>query len=170
MIVLVPPGHVDRDALLVFELENRAFFEARINARAPDYYSAAGVTQAIQSAIDDAAAGRGYQFLVKSGDEIIGRINLRDVVRSPMRSAVLGYRIGEAHAGKGHASAALRLLQEIAFGRLGLVRIEAGVHDSNLASARVLLRNGFVQFDQTPNSVELDGVWHDRLHFERYAQ
>ena len=153
MIVLAPPGHADRDALLAFELANRAFFEARINARAADYYSADGVTQAIQAAIDDAAADHGYQFLVKADDgAILGRINLRDVTRTPVSSAVLGYRIGEAHGGKGHASAALLALLEVAFGRLGLERIEAGVRASNLASARVLLRNGFVQFAHTPTA------------------
>ena len=170
MVTLAPVEHADRDALLAFELANRAFFEASINARAPAYYSPEGVAQAIQAAIDAAAADRGYQFLVKEADgAIIGRINLRDVERAHFHSAELGYRIGEAYGGKGYATTAVRALLEIAFGQLRLHRIEAGARDGNLGSVRVLLRNGFVQFGHSRRSFELNSVWHDRLHFERHA-
>lgn len=169
MLALVAVEQADRDALLAFEVANRAFFEASIKPRAAAYYSQQGVMQAIDDAIDDAAADRGYQFLVKSDTgDILGRINLRDVERAH-GSAMLGYRIGAAHVRKGHASAAVRAVMEIAFGRLGLRRIEAGARASNLGSVRVLLHNGFVQFGHTPDGVALNGVLHDRLHFERYA-
>jgi ribosomal-protein-alanine N-acetyltransferase len=164
MVTLVPPDLTDVDALLAFELVNRAFFEANINARSAAYYSVAGVAQAIQSAIDDAAADRGYQFLVKSdAGTILGRINLRDVQRAHFHYAVLGYRIAEHQTGKGYASAAVRALLDIAFGRLGFKRLEAGARASNLGSVRVLLRNGFTQFGHSRRSFELHGVWHDRL-------
>lgn len=170
MVVLAPVEQADRDALLAFELGNRAFFEANINARPPAYYSAAGVAQAIDVAIADAGAGRGYQFLIKSPDgEILGRINLRDVERAHLHSAVLGYRIAEVQGGKGYASSAVRALLEIAFGQLGLLRIEASARTSNPGSVRVLERNGFSQFGLSRRSFLLDGVWHDRLLFERHA-
>jgi ribosomal-protein-alanine N-acetyltransferase len=170
MVILVPPTLADAEALLAFECANRAFFEASINARSASYYSAEGVALAIQAAIDDASADRGYQFLVKSHDgTIIGRINLRDVAREHFQAAVLGYRIGAAHCGKGYATAAVRALLDMAFGPLRLHRIEAGARAGNLGSVQVLLRNGFVQFGHSRRSFELDGVWHDRLHFERHA-
>lgn len=65
MVELVAVSHADRAALLAFELENRAFFEANINARAATFYFDEGVNSAIDGVIDDAAADRGYQFLVK---------------------------------------------------------------------------------------------------------
>jgi len=170
MVVLAAVEQADRDALLAFELVNRAFFEANINARPPAYYSTAGVAQAIDIAIADTAAGRGYQFLIKSREgEILGRINLRDVGRTHLHSAVLGYRIAEAQGGKGYASAAVRELLDIAFGRLGLMRIEASARVTNPGSVRVLERNGFSQFDHLRDSFLLNGVWHDRLLFERHA-
>jgi len=169
MVVLAPVEQSDRDALLAFELANRAFFEAHINARPAAYYSASGVTQAIDIAIADAAADRGYQFLIKSNGEIVGRINLRDVERTHMHSAVLGYRIAEAQGGKGYASSAVRELLDIAFGRLRLLRIEASARTSNPGSVRVLERNGFSQFGHSRRSFLLDGVWQDRLLFERHT-
>jgi ribosomal-protein-alanine N-acetyltransferase len=170
MIVLAPVTRADRDALFAFELANRAFFEAHINARAAGYYSVDGVTQAIQTAIDDVAADRGYQFLVKSADgEILGRINLRDVARGEVPSATLGYRIAAAHGGQGHASAAVRMLLDIAFAPLGLRRIAASARVSNLGSVRVLQRTGFTQVGTAPGSFLLGGVWHDKFLFEQYA-
>lgn len=165
LVELVAVQPADHAALLAFELENRAFFEAHINARAAAYYSDEGVRQAIANAVADAASDLGYQFLIKAGGAIVGRINLRDVDRI-RGSAVLGYRIAEAQLRKGYAGAAVRALLDIAFGRLGLQRIEAGARISNLGSVQVLLNNGFVQCGLTPGGVVLNGVAHDRLHFE----
>lgn len=167
MVELVAVSHADRAALLAFELENRAFFEANINARAATFYSDEGVKSAIDGALDDAAADRGYQFLVKSDKgDILGRINLREVERE-RGSAVLGYRIGAAHVRQGHASAAVRAVLEIAFGRLGLRRIVAGARTSNFGSVQVLLRTGFGRLDDVADTVELNGVVHEHVYFER---
>lgn len=170
MLVLAASEPGDAAALLAFELANRAFFEAHINARPAAYYSLAGVAHAIQVAIDDAAADRGYQFLVKSGDgAIVGRVNLRNVQRGHFHSAVLGYRFAEAQGRKGHASAAVGAVLDIAFGRLQLLHIRADARHGNAASVRVLERNGFVQLGVSRCSYELNGVLHDHLHFERHA-
>ena len=164
-IHLAAPGHADVDALLAFELANRAFFESTINAR-PPWNS----RRAVALAIEEAEKDRGYQFLVKSGaGDIVGRVNLSNVRRPHFHSAVLGYRIGESAGGKGYASGAVRQVLDFAFGALGLLRIEADARAENLGSVRVLLRNGFVQFGHSRRSFELKGVWYDRLHFERHA-
>ena len=169
-ITLSAPVPADLEQLLAFELDNRAWFEASINARPPAYYAREGVGIAIAAAIDDAAHDRGYQFLVRSSDgELIGRVNLGAVKRAHFHSAVLGYRIGRAAGGKGYASEAVRQVLAIAFGRLGLWRIEADASTGNAGSIRVLERNGFLQYGRSRRSFELRGTWHDRLHFERHA-
>jgi ribosomal-protein-alanine N-acetyltransferase len=167
---LRPPSAADISQLLDFELKNRRYFEEHINARLPGYYSEAGVARAIDDAMADAARDRGYQFLLctESG-ELVGRVNLSGIKREHFHSAVLGYRIAESAGGKGYASEAVRQLVEIAFGELGLFRIEADARVENVGSARVLLRNGFVQYGHSKRSFELAGIWYDRLHFERHA-
>lgn len=170
MIGLVAPGHGHIDALLGFELANRAFFEATINARPASYYSREGVGLAVAQAMADAYADIGYQYLVvDDAGRILGRVNLSVVKRAHFHSAVLGYRIGQAHGGKGVAGEAVRQVLEIAFGTLRLQRIEADCRIDNLASRRVLERNGFHQFGHSRRSFELGGVWYDRLHFECHA-
>lgn len=169
-MLLVPPSHPDAASLLAFELENRAFFEATINARPAGYYSLEGVQASISSAMADAMVDRGYQFLLKDDSgAILGRANLSAVKRAHFHSAVLGYRIGESACGKGCAREAVRQILDIAFGKLHLARIEADCRIDNEASKRVLLRNGFVEYGRSRRSFELGGVWHDRLHFECHA-
>ena len=158
----------DAAALLRFELDNRAFFEANINARPADFYSASGVEASIDDAIREAREDRAYRFLIRDeADEIVGRVNLTQVQRAHFHSAELGYRIGEAHCGKGYASEAVRLVLARAFDELGLIRVEAIARPENEGSVRVLLRNGFTQYGRTSRSFELGGQWYDRLHFER---
>lgn len=166
---LVRPTLADVDALFAFERDNRAFFEATINARPAACYSIDGVAQVVTHAMQDAGDDLGYQYLVKVAGRIVGRVNLSGVRRAHFHSAVLGYRIGEAACGKGYAGEAVRQVLGIAFGELGLARIEADCRVENAGSVRVLLRNGFTQFGQSRRSFELGGVWYDRLHFECHA-
>jgi len=167
---LAPIQLSDATALRDFEARNRAFFEATINARPAAYYDPGGVEQAIVLALEDARRDRGYQYLLKDGDgTILGRVNLGAVRRAHFHSATLGYRIAQPECGKGHACEAVRQVLEIAFGELGLARIEADCRFENAASVRVLLSNGFTQFGHSRRSFELHGVWYDRLHFERHA-
>ena len=170
VIVLTPPGPDDVEALLAFELENRAFFEARINARPASYYSHEGVADAIAAAIRDAQADIAHQFLIRdAAGAIVGRVNLTRIRRTHFHSAEIGYRIGEAHNGRGYARDAVRTALEYAFDTLRLQRVEAVASPENAGSIRVLARNGFVQYGHSRRSFQLDGRWYDTLHFERHA-
>ena len=167
---LRPPTPADLDELLDFELRNRAFFEAHINARPAGYYSADGVRAAIETARREAVGDTGYQFLIHdAGGTLVGRVNLSRVRRAHFHSAELGYRIAEAAQGQGFAREGVRQVLALAFGELKLWRVEATARDGNEGSARVLLRNGFSAFGRSRRSFELGGSWHDLLHYERHA-
>lgn len=170
LLQLVPPSLDIADELLRFEIDNRAFFEARINSRPAAYYSPDGVRAAIALAEREAAEDKGYQFLVRAeAGELVGRVNLVGVKRSHFQMCELGYRMAESACGRGYASEAVRLVLARAFGELGLKRVEAVARVGNEGSVKVLLRNGFREFGRSLRSFELGGVWHDRLHFERHA-
>ncbi|WP_457445669.1 GNAT family N-acetyltransferase [Roseateles sp. P5_E4] len=170
LLELIAPTPDVADELLRFETDNRAFFETRINSRPPDFYSHEGVGAAIALAEREAAEDKGYQFLVRTvAGELVGRVNLIGVKRAHFQMAELGYRMAESACGRGYASEAVRLVLAMAFGELGLMRVEANARVGNGGSVKVLLRNGFRQFGHSLRSFELGGVWHDRLHFERHA-
>jgi ribosomal-protein-alanine N-acetyltransferase len=158
----------DAPALLAFELANRDYFEARINARPAAFYSEDGVRAAIAEADAAWAGDRAFQYLVIDAGRIVGRVNLTAVRRPHFNSAELGYRVGADEGGRGVASRAVALCLEQAFGAHGLGRIEAIARPENLGSVRVLERNGFVAFGRSRRSFELHGEWFDRVLFERH--
>lgn len=170
-IHLSAPSLVDAEALLAFELANRAFFETHINARPAHYYSLDGVRAAIAQAQQEAAADQAYQHLVRDeAGTLVGRVNLSRVRRAHYHSAELGYRIAQSACGQGYASAAVRLALARAFGELQLLRVEAIARPGNIGSLRVLANNGFRLFGRSSRSFQLHGEWHDLEHYELHAQ
>lgn len=162
------PAHAD--ALLAFELENRAFFEASINARPEADYQPEGLRAAIAQAMHDAEAGVAFRYLVLDArGAIVGRVNLTGVRRAHFHCADLGYRVAQSACGQGVASDAVRQVLAQAFGPLGLRRVQACARPENVASVAVLRRNRFSMFGRSRRSFELHGAWYDRLYFEAHA-
>lgn len=75
----------------------------------------------------------------------------------------------EGHTGRGLASAALTEIVDFAFGELELHRLEAGTLVDNVASQRVLLKNGFERFGLARRFLLIAGEWRDHVLFERIA-
>jgi [ribosomal protein S5]-alanine N-acetyltransferase len=165
-IEICPPAIADATALLDFEMSNRAFFEARINARPPGFYSYEAVRYSIEEASQYRLLGTGYHYLIKSSGEILGRVNLTGVAKRYYNKATLGYRIGEAHSGNGIGTHAVNLVLAEAFEKLNLWRIEALVRADNIASLRVLEKNGFSIYGHAKQGMYFNDAWHDLLHVE----
>jgi RimJ/RimL family protein N-acetyltransferase len=99
------------------------------------------------------AAVDSYLFAIEAESEHVGNLKIGPI--NPHHGcADLSYFIGErASWGRGIATAAIRIASSIAFGPLGLYRLQAGVYASNLGSIRVLEKTGFRQ----------EGVWRRQL-------
>lgn len=111
-----------------------------------------------------------FRFGIVAGDgRIIGSINLTNVVRGAFRSANLGYWVAAAEQRRGHATTAVAETCAFAFGEAGLHRLEAGTLLENLASQRVLDRNGFTRIGVSPRHLEIAGAWRDHVLFARTA-
>ena len=158
----------DAPDLLAFELANRLYFERWVNARGDDFYSLESVSNTIEVAERERRDDLSHQYLVIVGTEIAGRVNLKSVTRPYFNKAELGYRIGEKFSGKGHASKAVDLVLQEAFGALGLWRIEATARPDNPGSVRVLEQNGFEVYGRSQKCYRLHDTWYDLLHFERH--
>ncbi len=82
-------------------------------------------------------------FGIEYDGEIVGAIGFElqsDVYRL---SAELGYWIGEPYWGKGIATQSVKSMVKFGFNELNLIRIYAGVFESNKASMKVLEKAGF---------------------------
>ena len=112
------------------------------------------------------ASHQGHLVLEAATDEIVGVINLNEIVRGPSQSAYLGYYAFEPHAGKGLMAAGLRQVIGLAFGKLKLHRLEANIQPNNLRSLGLVERLGFQREGYSPRYLKLGGRWRDH---ERWA-
>lgn len=126
-------------ALLRFELDNRAYFAAWISDRGDEFYAHFAERHDALLAKQQAGGGA-YYVLVEDDGSVVGRVNLYFVEGD---SAELGYRMAEAAAGRGLATAAVRELCDLAADEYGLRRIVAAASRQNIASQKVLINAGF---------------------------
>ncbi len=81
-------------------------------------------------------------FLIFSGDQLVGIIGLKDINYTDLNAHV-GYWIGKEYWNHGFASDALALVSKYCRSELGMIRLYTSVLDYNLPSLRVLMKNGF---------------------------
>ena len=141
-ITLTPLALADAGALYAFERANRAWFEAWVPAR-PEAYR---TPESLAALIEEQLAGPDAMFLIRSGPQIVGRLNLTNIAEG---AADLGYRVGEAACGRGVATEAVRLGLDAARS-MGLTAINVRVKPDNPASAQVLAKSGFDRIGTEP--------------------
>jgi ribosomal-protein-alanine N-acetyltransferase len=108
-------------------------------------------------------------FAIVDGEAIVGTIALSNIVRRFLQSAVLGYWVARDRQGRGLATLAAGEVVRFAFDELGLHRVEAGTLVDNVASQRVLEKNGFTRIGLARRYLLIGGEWRDHILFERLA-
>lgn len=107
--------------------------------------------------------------MITDAGRLIGRITLSDIVRGPFQSCRLGYWVSAAENGRGFATTAVAEIASVAFGELGLHRIEAGTLVHNVGSQRVLERNGFKRIGLAESYLRIAGMWQDHVLYQLLA-
>jgi RimJ/RimL family protein N-acetyltransferase len=102
-------------------------------------------------------------FAIATEAELIGGIGLELGSDVESGSAEVGYWLGEPFWGGGIATAALRTFSAWAFEQFELVRLQACVFGSNLASARVLEKCNFTFEGRLRRAVVKEGRRMDML-------
>jgi ribosomal-protein-alanine N-acetyltransferase len=107
------------------------------------------------------------QYVILEDGAVAGTVQLVNIHYDSFRSAMIGYWVAEAHAGKGLASRAVAEIMDVAFGDLGLHRVEAGTAVANVPSQRVLERNRFTKVGLMREHLLIGGEWVDHYLWER---
>jgi len=146
---------------------NRDFLAPTDPTRADDYFTIDGQQGVITAALEAHDAGTLAPYVVLDDtDRVIGCVTLNNIVRGPLQSATLGYWVDQTHNGRGLASAAVREMLVVAFGDLGLHRLEAGTLLHNVRSQRVLERNGFERYGIAQGLLKIQGLWQDHAMYQ----
>ncbi|MCW4012064.1 MAG: GNAT family N-acetyltransferase [Candidatus Bathyarchaeota archaeon] len=77
----------------------------------------------------------------------------------------IGYAVVEDARGKGVCSEAVRMIVDYLFLRKNIVRIQASINPDNLASEKVLTKNGFTREGVLRQSFYSRGVYRDTVVF-----
>jgi len=105
-----------------------------------------------------------FGIALKVSDEVIGGIDLAKLDWDN-KSGELGYWLGRKFWGKGLMSEAVRLILDFGFNGLDLHRIWAIVYEGNIASRKVLERNGFTLEGVLRETLLRGGKWHNELRY-----
>jgi [ribosomal protein S5]-alanine N-acetyltransferase len=160
--VIRPLTADDAEELAALLVENRAFLAPFEPDGSERFYTPEGQRERLER------DGK-HAFAIFDGDRIAGTVALSNVVRGPHESANLGYWVAEPLNGRGVATKAVGELIPIAFGELGLHRLEAGTLVDNIASQRVLEKNGFQQVGIARGYLHIAGAWRDHVLFQLLA-
>ena len=160
-VIIRPPKISDCAAFLAGVKQSRALHRNWINPKA-------ATRKTFAEYLKRFAEGANYSFLVvhRETKDIVGVINLNNVVRGNLQSAALGYYAFAPHAGKGLMGEGMMLVLKEAFGKLKLHRLEAGIQRENKASIALVKRCGFVKEGFSRRFVKVCGKWKDH---ERWA-
>lgn len=149
---------------------NRKFLAPLEPARADEYFTADGQRRVIRGILQEHSQGKSLPHVILDGaGEVAGRITLNSIVRGAFQSCSMGYWVDAAHNGRGLATAAVRSLTLTALEDLGLHRVQAEILPHNVASKRVLERNGFARYGTAPSYLKIAGHWQDHDLYQLLA-
>ena len=107
-----------------------------------------------------------YLARLRDGGDIVGFLNLGEIIRGSLQQAFVGYGGVAGHSGQGLMAEAMQLVLREAFVTLKLHRIEANIQPENAASIALARRSGFVREGFSPRYLKINGRWRDH---ERWA-
>ncbi|MCQ2530377.1 MAG: GNAT family N-acetyltransferase [Lachnospiraceae bacterium] len=97
--------------------------------------------------------------------KVVGNISVEQKSDVYCRDGEIGYMLIDDYKGKGIMTEAAAKICEIAFSELNLLRITGLVYAPNVASQKVLLKNGFMQEGFQKNAVYKNGEVYDLCLF-----
>lgn len=110
-------------------------------------------------------SGAALPFAVTYDDVLVGQLTVANVTRGALRSAQIGYWIGERYAGRGITPLAVALATDHCFRAAGLHRIQIDIRPENTASLRVVRKLGFREEAHFGRYLDIDGKFRDHLGF-----
>ncbi len=114
----------------------------------------------LRKSIQKRRKGLEYNFAVVQDAEIIGAVGLK-VDQHRKHIGEIGYFVAREHWGRGIAGRAVRLLEQFAFRRFGITRLEIVTLRANRASKRVALKSGYTREGVQRGKQRQEGKYYD---------
>lgn len=108
-------------------------------------------------------------LFLKAEQQLLGGMTIGYIRRGAAQCCMIGYWMGERHAGRGHMLAALNLAIPYIFSELQLHRIEAACIPDNERSIRLLEKAGFRREGYLREYLKINGAWRDHVMYSLLA-
>lgn len=106
---------------------------------------------------------RGFVIAHKDTEEYIGQLDLLKI-DWPNRNALIGITIGtKDNLGKGYGTESIQLLQDFAFNKLNLHKLELEVREFNYRAIACYKKCGFIEEGRIRESFFVDGKYTDTI-------
>ena len=162
-LVLREPADGDARTVLEYHRRNEPRF-ARWDPAFVDDLARYGTW--VVRARDEAAAERAYSFLAFDAakpDTLVAQVNVFQILRLSLWTAVLGYSVDGAYEGRGYAREAVEAVIRFAFDEVNIHRLIACYDPANERSGALLRRLGFVVEGYARDMLYLRGRWRDSV-------
>jgi ribosomal-protein-alanine N-acetyltransferase len=112
----------------------------------------------------------GFLVIDRADGGLVGFININEIVMGTFASGYLGYAAFTGKAGRGLMRDGLGQVIGIAFGMMGLHRLEANIQPSNKPSISLVSGLGFRHEGFSPRYLRVAGHWRDHERFALTAE
>lgn len=119
----------------------------------------------IRSLITQTHSGNGLALVMEYEGEVVGQLNVANILYGSVSSATIGYWITKSAAGRSIVPVSVAIAIDYLFGDLGLHRVEIDIRPENTASLRVVEKLGLRQEGTKERFIHIDGQWRDHHIF-----
>ena len=119
----------------------------------------------VKGLIKQAEAEAGLPFLIELNGEVVGQLNVANILYGSLSNAVIGYWVVPEAAGLGVTPTAVALVSDYLLNVIGLHRVEIDIRPENVASLRVVEKLGFRYEGLKERYIHINGAWRDHYVF-----
>lgn len=132
------------------------------NPNGPTSFDMRAMLRSLLRQFDD---NSGMPFIIEVDGQVVGQLNVANVLYGSVSSAVIGYWIAPEVAGRGIAPTSVALVTDYLFNVVGLHRVEIDIRPENKASLRVVQKLGFRYEGLKQRYIHINGAWRDHYVF-----
>ena len=168
-ITLRPPRLRDRAQWNAVRGENKEWLSPW-EATSPAGPTSFDIKSMVRGLLKQLERSEGMPFVIEVDGEIVGQLNVSNILYGSVSSATLGYWIAPEAAGRGVTPTAVALVTDYFFNSVGLHRIEIDIRPENEASLRVVEKLGFRYEGLKERFIHINGSWRDHYVFALTAE
>ena len=109
--------------------------------------------------------GSAIAGIIEYQGTMVGQLNVANILYGSVSSGSIGYWVSEKYAGRGITPAAVALITDYMFIRMGIHRAEIAIRPENKSSLRVVEKLGFRHEGTKHRYIHIDGDWRDHEIF-----